>query len=66
MSNLLSVKYALVFNSIVQSTFYSDKPKSEFPDIESYLIEIPEEVQCNWTYKNGEFTTNIVLIEEEE
>lgn len=48
-------KYALIKNGIVHSTFYSDKPKSDFPDIEPYLLEVSESVQCNMKLENGEF-----------
>lgn len=53
------MKYALVTNGIVQSVFSSDEPKSSFPDIEPYLHEVSDEVQCNWKYEDGNFITNV-------
>lgn len=48
-------KYAQVQNGIVQSVFYSDKPKSFYKDVEHLLHVVPDEVQCNWIYKDGHF-----------
>ncbi len=43
-------KYALVFNGVVQSVFYSDNSKEAFPDIADQLYEVPERVGCNWKF----------------
>ena len=66
MSNSVLVKYGLVLKGRVESVFYSDKPKSAYPDVEEYLMEVPEEVQCNWTYENGVFIPNTIVVEESE
>lgn len=46
-------KYALVVNHLIRSTFYSDKPKSAFPDIAHLLVEVSEDVCCNDYWVGG-------------
>ena len=59
-------KYGLVKNGIVHSVFYSEKSKSEYPDIEPYLMEIPEEVQCNWVYDGENFIDPNLFFENQQ
>lgn len=48
----------MVRGGVVQTVFYTELPMSAYPDIEAFLMEVPDEVQCNWLYVNGEFITN--------
>ncbi len=48
-------KYALVQNGKVQSVFYSDKSKDEFPDVAPHLHAVDHSVECNWLYHEGHF-----------
>lgn len=57
-------KYGLVKNGLVQSWFYTDKTPTEFPDIEPYLMELPEEVGCNWLFDGDGFVEPVSLVVE--
>lgn len=48
-------KYALVLNGVVQSTFETDRPKSDFPDVAHLLHEVDESVRCNDLCHEGRF-----------
>lgn len=50
------MKYGLVKNGLVHSTFESELPKSAFPDIAPLLVEITPEVESNWTVTDGVFS----------
>lgn len=46
----------MIKNGNVESVFHSTKSKEEFTDIANLLIEIPEDVDCNYKYDGENFT----------
>lgn len=49
-------KYGVVKNNKVESIFYSELLPSDFPDIESFLMEIPSDVESNYIYNPDDQT----------
>lgn len=48
-------KYGMIINTKIQSVFYSDKPKSAYPDIQHLLVELEDYMDCNDYLIGGEF-----------
>ena len=50
------MRYALVKDGLVQSTFESDQPKEAFADIAEFLVEVDESVKDNMVTDGKTFT----------
>lgn len=51
-------RYALIRNGAVQSILDTDKDKSEFPDIEEFLVPCDDTVKCNQVYDGQSFVVS--------
>lgn len=56
--------YAMVRNAAVVSHFATDRPITDFPDIQQYLIEAPANVQDGWEYNGSTFSAHAPTVEE--